>query len=194
MRHAAVLGALLTVGLLAAPRAEACGGFFCSQAPIDQAGERIVFGVRDNTVEAHIQIQYQGEAEKFSWVVPMPAFPVLDVGSPMIFSYLDGRTQARFTLDWQNRCTGDGRGGGVFEDVADGPPSAPSPVEGGGVVVVSQSEVGPYDAAILQADQATALRDWLVDNGYDLTPQGAQALEPYVGQGLYFLALKLQNS
>ena len=33
-----------------------------------------------------------------------------------------------------------------------------------------------------------------MDNGYDLTPQGAEALEPYVGQGLYFVALKLQQN
>lgn len=195
MRHAVVLGALLSVGLLAAPRAEACGGFFCSRVPIDQAGERIVFGVSDNTVEAHIQIQYQGAAEKFSWVVPMPALPELEVGSPLIFNFLDGSTQARFRLDWQNSCSGDGRGGGVVDDVASpSPTTGGPPAEGGGVVVVSQSEVGPYDAAILQATQSLALRNWLVDNGYDLTPQGAEALEPYVGQGLYFVALKLQQN
>ena len=194
MRHAMVLGALLAAGVLATPRAEACGGFFCSRVPIDQSGERIVFGVRENVVEAHIQIQYQGAAEKFSWVVPMPAKPTLAVGSPLIFSYLDMRTQPRFNLEWQNSCSG-GRGGGD-PNTADGdagaPPSAPQ--EGGGVVVVSQQQVGPYDAAILMAEEATALRTWLVDNGYDLTLQGGQALEPYVGKGNYFVALKLQQN
>ncbi len=192
MRHAMVLGVLLATGLLATPRAEACGGFFCSRAPIDQAGERIVFGVRDNLVEAHIQIQYQGAAEKFSWVVPMPAKPTLDVGSPLIFSYLDATTQPRFNLEWQNSCGG-GRGGGEVANGDAGAPGPPAP-SNGGVVVVSQQEVGPYDAAILMAEQATALRTWLVDNGYDLTVQGGQALEPYVGKGNYFVALKLQQS
>jgi MYXO-CTERM domain-containing protein len=195
MRHALVFGALLTAGLLTAPRAEACGGFLCSRVPIDQSGERIVFGVRDNTVEAHVQIQYQGAAEKFSWVVPMPALPTLEVGTPLIFGYLDSRTQPRFQLQWQNSCGGDGRGGGVLDNYDGAPPSAPEADSGGGgVVVVSQSEVGPYDAAILQATEATALREWLVSNGYDLTEQGSKALEPYVGQGLYFVALKLQQN
>ena len=36
---ALVLGALQ----LAAPPAQACGGFFCSQVPVDQSGEDIVF-------------------------------------------------------------------------------------------------------------------------------------------------------
>ncbi|HVG58618.1 MAG TPA: DUF2330 domain-containing protein [Hyalangium sp.] len=194
MRHALAFGALLTAGLLTAPRAEACGGFFCSRVPIDQAGERIVFGVRDNTVEAHVQIQYQGAAEKFSWVVPMPALPTLDVGTPLIFGYLDSRTQPRFRLEWQNSCGGDGRGGGEVLDNYDGAPPQAGSDGGGGVVVVSQSEVGPYDAAILQATEGTALRNWLVSNGYDLTDQGSAALEPYLGQGFYFVALKLQQN
>lgn len=193
MRHALVFGALLTAGLLTAPRAEACGGFFCSRVPIDQAGERIVFGVRDNTVEAHVQIQYQGAAEKFSWVVPMPAQPELEVGTPLIFGYLDGRTQPRFQLEWQNSCGG-GRGGDLANADGSGPPQPSAPEAGGGVVVISQSEVGPYDAAILQADEATALRTWLLANGYDLTDQGSAAIEPYVGQGNYFVALKLQQN
>jgi MYXO-CTERM domain-containing protein len=193
MRHALVFGALLTAGLLTAPQAEACGGFFCSRVPIDQAGERIVFGVRDNTVEAHIQIQYQGAAEKFSWVVPMPALPTLEVGTPLIFGYLDSRTQPRFQLEWQNSCGGDGRGE-VLDNYDGAPPPQADSGGNGGVVVVSQSEVGPYDAAILQATEAAALRNWLVSNGYDLTEQGSAALEPYVGQGLYFVALKLQQN
>lgn len=195
MRHTVMFGALLTVSLLAAPRAEACGGFFCSQVPIDQAGERIVFGVNaaESSVEAHIQIQYQGAAEKFSWVVPMPARPTLHVGSPLLFSFLDGSTQPRFQLQYQNACPNDGRFG--IPDMADGdtagPPQAGAP---GGVTVVSQEQVGPYDAAILQAEEAGPLRTWLVDNGYDLTEQGGQALEPYVGTGFYFVALKLQQN
>jgi len=193
MRQAMVVAALLAMGVLAPSRAEACGGFFCSRVPIDQAGERIVFGVKDNLVEAHIQIQYQGAAEKFSWVVPMPAKPTLAVGSPLIFGFLDSRTQPRFNLQWQNSCNRGGGGGdpALADGDAAGPPS---PVAGGGVVVVSQQEVGPYDAAILLADNATALSTWLVDNGYDLTLQGRQALEPYVGQGNYFVALKLQQN
>ncbi|MBN1203391.1 MAG: DUF2330 domain-containing protein [Myxococcaceae bacterium] len=193
MRHVAVWGALLTAGLLAAPPAEACGGFFCSRVPIDQAGERIVFGVRDDTVEAHIQIQYQGDAEKFSWVVPMPALPSLDVGSPLIFGFLDSRTQPRFQIEWQNFCGGGPRGDVLMDGDSAGPPQEGS-AGGGGVVVVSQQEVGPYDAAILQASEPTKLTDWLRDNGYDLTEQGAAALEPYVGQGNYFVALKLQQN
>lgn len=192
MRHAVVFGALVAVGLLSAPRAEACGGFFCSQAPIDQAGERIVFGVSGNSVEAHIQIQYAGEAEKFAWVVPVQARPELSLGSAQLFTYLDGVTQPRFQLQWEPSC----------EPLFPGPINAPSvedsgPPSGsgdGGVVVVAREDVGPYDAATLTADDAVALRTWLTTNGYDIPEAAGEALSPYVGNGYYFVALKLQQN
>lgn len=193
MRQVWLWSALLVAGVLAAPRAEACGGFFCSRVPIDQAGERIVFGVRGNSVEAHIQIQYQGSAEKFAWVVPLQAKPTLSIGSPRLFSFLDTMTQARFQLQWTDKCSS--RGGifspGSAEDSA--PP--PSSVDAGtGVQVVSREDVGPYDAAILTADDAVALRTWLSTNGYDIPEAAGKALEPYVGSGYYFVALKLQQN
>jgi uncharacterized protein (TIGR03382 family) len=194
MRHAVVFGALLAVGLLSAPRAEACGGFFCSQVPIDQSGERIVFGVSGNSVEAHIQIQYKGAAEKFAWVVPMQAKPTLAVGSARLFTYLDQVTQPRFSLQWDDSCQGWFGGIPVSAPEYDnaGPPSGGA--DDGGVVVVSREDVGPYDAAILTAQDAVALRTWLTTNGYDIPEAAGKALEPYVGNGYYFVALKLQQS
>jgi Uncharacterized protein conserved in bacteria (DUF2330) len=191
MRYAVVFGALLAVGVLSAPRAEACGGFFCAQAPIDQAGERIVFGVSGNSVEAHIQIQYQGEAKKFAWVVPVQAKPTLALGSAQLFTYLDNVTQPRFQLQWEQSCQPlFPRGVEVDEAPTSGGPPAP---QDGGVVVVGREDVGPYDAATLTADDAVALRTWLTTNGYDIPEAAGEALTPYVGNGYYFVALKLQQ-
>jgi MYXO-CTERM domain-containing protein len=191
MRHAVVFGALVAFGLLSAPRAEACGGFFCSQAPIDQAGERIVFGVNGSSIEAHVQIQYQGEAKKFAWVVPVQAKPTLSVGSAQLFTYLDQMTQPRFQLQWEPSCQPLFPGGGIFSPPVED--AAPGGSGDGGVVVVSREDVGPYDAATLTADDAVALREWLTTNGYDIPEAAGEALTPYVGNGYYFVALKLQQ-
>jgi MYXO-CTERM domain-containing protein len=192
MRHAVVLGVLLAVGLLSAPRAEACGGFFCAQVPIDQAGERIVFGMSGNAVEAHIQIQYQGDAKKFAWVVPLQANPsYLGIGSDRLFAYLDQVTQPRFQLQWEDSCRPLFRGG-IPTSVQDSAPPEASPGSGG-VVVVSRADVGPYNATVLTADDAVELRTWLTTNGYDIPESTGKALEPYVGNGYYFVALKLQQ-
>src|SRR5438309_3863395 len=109
----------LVLALLCAPAAYACGGFFCGGTQIDQSSERIIFAVRANTVEAHVQIFYSGAAQKFSWVVPVEALPALSVGSPAFFSWLDGQTASGFNLQWHsNVCNGVtiyGPGGGYYE-------------------------------------------------------------------------------
>ncbi|MCA9697067.1 MAG: hypothetical protein KC431_06060, partial [Myxococcales bacterium] len=72
-----LISALAAVPLLVAPaEAEACGGTFCDNGPmsmpVDQTGENILFVINDTNVEAHIQIQYDpdADADKFAWVIP----------------------------------------------------------------------------------------------------------------------------
>jgi len=51
----------------------ACGGFFCSQVNVDQTAERILFEVHpNNTISTTVEIQYSGDSDSFSWVIPLP--------------------------------------------------------------------------------------------------------------------------
>src|SRR5688572_9301157 len=72
--------------------ARACGGTFCNTGPtampVDQTGENILFVMDGQNVEAHVQIQYQGAADRFAWVVPMPEIPAVTVGSQLLFQNL----------------------------------------------------------------------------------------------------------
>jgi hypothetical protein len=59
--------------------ADACGGFFCGQQPVDQQAERVVFAVNaDNTVTMISQITYTGSSEDFAWVLPLAAVPAVE--------------------------------------------------------------------------------------------------------------------
>ena len=194
------LAALLVAGasslLVHAAPAEACGGFFCQNVPVDQTGEQILFAVEGNEVEAHVQIQYQGAAEDFSWVVPVPSLPEVGVSSSTVFSRLAGSAGIRFQLDWDtvNGCypwlfEGDASAGG-------GPPNAGggTPTDGG-VTVVQQSQVGPFDYTVLQATSLSPLLTWLADNDYNVPDAAGALLEPYVlmGDQMHFVAFKLQK-
>src|SRR5687768_1333853 len=87
------LGVLAVTMLGDTRTAEACGGFFCQNVPVDQSGEHLLFSIEDDgTVVAHVQIQYQGAAESFAWVLPLPAEPEVSVGSDEIFRTLRGLT------------------------------------------------------------------------------------------------------
>lgn len=181
-RHLAL--ALALAGLLDARPAAACGGFFCSQSPVDQRAERIVFAIDEEagTTDMIVQIQYAGRADDFAWVVPLGAVP-LD-GSLATFPQaamvaLDAGTAPAFAPS--RDCVA--RAGG--EELAE-----PSPV-GLGVDVHVREVVGPYDTAVVSSEDPGALVEWLRANGFRVTA----AMEPYVAmytrEGSVFLALRL---
>ena len=69
----ASLGIIAILGTVWAPSASAYGGFFCTNVPVDQDAERIIFTQnRDGTVSAYVQIEYTGAAPDFSWILPLP--------------------------------------------------------------------------------------------------------------------------
>ena len=186
----------LIAALLAPAPALACGGFFCNNStPVDQSAERIVFEVDADagTVDTHVQIFYTGTAEEFAWVVPTPAQPELFLSTDTLFNELSWRLEPQFSMVWHEEGRCDGGWGGSSEVALDSAASSTwSSSDGyGGVVVVDEKRVGPYDTVTLQADDEAALLDWLQEAGYDLPDTLDSALAPYVSFGAYFVALKL---
>jgi uncharacterized protein (TIGR03382 family) len=193
-RHLALLGAsaLVAAAVVTAPTpAKACGGFFCSlQAPVDQVAERILFTVEGGHVEAHIQIQYAGPSENFSWVLPVPGLPEIGVGTDLLFTGLRAQTDPQFRVNWDNApgCNYQSNCDCWLAD-ADGIPEATA--GGGEVSVLAEGAIGPYDYKVVESGDGPALFNWLNTNGYD-QPLEAQALiEHYAGKGMVFLAIKL---
>jgi MYXO-CTERM domain-containing protein len=182
---------LLVLALIVPRSAAACGGFFCGTTPVDQAGEKILFAVDELGIEVHVQIKYTGTDSEFAWVVPVQKVPTLKLGVDQVFYLVDQLTKPVFYLNWHETgmCRNPNLGGGDLDN-AGGPP-LPGPHSGSGVDVVAQSVVGPYDSAIIRSDDPQAIKNWLSQNGYNLTPAGAALLDPYVQEQDYFVALKL---
>lgn len=189
-------GTTLFIGLAAfAPRAaEACGCFAAPTPaqPVVQAGERIVFGYSDGKVTAHIQIQYQGDASDFAWMLPMPAVPEFRLGSQELFDALEATTRPQFLLQGQagEGCGGSGFGCGGAESFL-ATASRDAGGETGGVAVV-QSSAGPYEYAVVRADEKAPMFDWLRDNGYFVPSASDASFDPYIRPNAFFLALKLK--
>jgi MYXO-CTERM domain-containing protein len=189
---AGALGAALALAWVAGPgrvpTAHACGCFAPPDptTPIVQAGERILFAMQDGVVTAHIQIQYDGSAEEFAWLVPMPAVPTLELGTDELFTQVIQTTQPRYRLmtEFPDGC----------EPLpAPPPPSAPPEDGGGDSPVVTEDSIGPYDFAVLEADDKQPMLDWLSANRYFVPTGTSDAVDPYIRPGGYFLALKLRK-
>jgi MYXO-CTERM domain-containing protein len=200
-----VAGALLTA--LSRP-AGACGGFFCSrQQPVNQAAERIIFADNgDGTITAVIQIMYEGPSEKFSWLLPISTVPAgedLAVASDLAFTRLQAATNPQYNLTTQieGRCRGSnpqafaGTAAVPTRETCDtnsqlvGCSGSAVNVEASGVVGQFEWSVISVDAAA--PDPAAPALAWLAKNGYDVTPEGAALIGPYLADGMYLLALRL---
>ncbi len=191
----AILVVAMTAALFSSAPAEACGGFFCSQAqPVIQNSERIVFSVDGDAIETHVQIFYEGPSEQFAWIVPVPSNPDTFISTDTLFDTLAFQTGPTFFLNRidEGNCRD---GGGIFRGI-NSEFAAPMADEGaeGSVDVISLKQVGPYDTAVLQASDSAELMTWLQANGYDLPNDIGALLSPYVSESAFFLALKLSKN
>ncbi len=213
-----ILALVFACALVGPREAEACGGFFCDSPPPDpppdepdlplpvyQTGELVLFVADETQVEAHIQIQYAGEANEFSWVVPVQAVPEIDFGSDEAFFALAAQTTPSFPID--NRRAGCPTcldcpiednyyyGGDTDSDMdADVDTDADSDADGDGgeeVHILDSGVVGPFETVTLASDDAAALTTWLSDNGYVIPETAYPIIDSYVSAGFYFVGLKL---
>jgi hypothetical protein len=193
---------LFSVVLSLPAPALACGGFFCNRdQPVDQSGETIVFAIDEEAdkVEVHVQIAYQGAAEDFAWVLPAPSEPELFLSTEALFQELERSTAPSWSLS--SRVEGTcgrfrpGNGGANDTDAMDTEVSADSDdsdaAGGSGVTIVARQQVGPYESLTLQATSGQVLLDWLSARDFDLPADLGPALDPYLADGGFLVALRL---
>jgi len=138
-----------------------------------------------------VQIQYQGPAKDFSWIVPTPTQPTLKVGTERLFQALRNNTRPTFQVEME-RTEGE-CGAEDFMMATRAGPTMVGGAEAKGVTVVEEKPVGPFDTAILQANDSAVLKQWLTDNEYVVPPAVDPLLDPYVAGKYYFIALKLRK-
>ncbi len=188
----AACAALLTP-ILGTSRAEACGGTFCDSGPtampVDQTGENILFALNGTEVEAHIQIQYEGAAERFAWVIPLPAVPVLEVGSQPLFGNLLNGTVPSYGF----RTRFCGRNTSVAPPEGGSGPGSDGTIDTKPPLTVVRQTVGAFEVAVLKGGTALEVSNWLSTNGYQQIPDAAAILDGYVSRGYVFAAIKLKG-
>jgi len=133
----------------------------------------------DDMVEKIIfQIDYEGDAEDFAWVVPVPGYPKLFSVEDDIFYELHKLTQppppSNFGCGWGT--------GQPFPGLGDE-----------GVHVWEENQVGIYHTTTLSATDPNSLVAWLNDNGYAFPAEGQEILDYYVQKNWFFVAMKIQH-
>lgn len=193
---------------LAAPStAEACGGTFCDSGPqvmpVDQTGETIVFALGEGKVEAHIQIQYDGDPERFAWLIPVMAVPDIEVGSQAFLAQLQNGTRPVNTMDYEwLGCLGEapsmGCGGGDgLGDLGGGDTGGMDPFddeEDPDVDILKRGVAGAFEYVVITADDIGQITSWLDDNDYAQDDEAPPILAEYLDEGFVFVAIKLRGN
>jgi MYXO-CTERM domain-containing protein len=194
--------ALATPLLLTPSTAQACGGTFCDTGPtampVDQTGENILFHIGDNSVEAHIQIQYDPDsgAEQFAWVIPVTAIPEFEVGSQLLFDAMLNASVPRYGLAVSNDFCGEGDPGQGLTGAADSDGGGETGGDNSGESepeVVLQTTVGAFEISVLDGGTVEGVMTWLADNGYQQDPAAEPILAEYLADEFLFVAMKLSN-
>jgi len=174
---AAPLVAILFLLATTATPVLADGGFFVMATYLDlyESAQRavILYGNSTGNYTEHLilSVSFEGDAEDFAWVIPVPNKPEIAVTDPELFWELSDFTTRAIP-----------RGGGC---------GAAAPSDQDGVEVIEEQVVGPYSTAILSATNATALVDWLSANGYIFPEEGEEIISEYIEKEWYFVATKI---
>jgi hypothetical protein len=161
----------------------ACGGLFCQSTPVDQQAERIIFTMNDDdTISAYVQINYTGSAPDFSWVVPVPSVPQVDVAEIASFDELSNLTAPIFMPPLAPACMAVPMMAGNAEMI--------QPT--GEVQVLASGTAGPYAYDVVTSPDPNELITWLRTNNYRITEQMEPLVAVYTDEGMVFLAMKLQ--
>jgi hypothetical protein len=205
------------LGLALAPTpADACGGTFCDGGgpavmPVDQTGESILFwidhsGAEPHT-EAHIQIQYEGEAQDFAWIIPVTQVPEVLVGNQALFDNLLSATVPIFTLTTTTQaCDGDTPVGlcasdrGSFneidlagdDEIGDDIGDLDGDADGG-PEILDRGLAGAFEYVVLTGDTVQEIVDWLEMAGYAQDDDAPPILQEYLDDEFVFVAVKLRG-
>ena len=184
----AIAATIAVLAITSPPPADACGGFFCTNVPVDQNAERIIFTQnRDATISAYVQIEYTGAAPDFSWILPLPhAIDAEAIEVPEdamdAFQELEIATDPVFIPPTTPECVPELSDHWSLSSTSDA------------VDVFASGEVGPYGFDVVGSDEPEALVAWLRDNGYQVTDDMTPIINLYVEEEFAFLAMKLRPS
>lgn len=127
-----------------------------------------------------LQVKYEGPVDQFGWLIPVPNLPTVTKGSMKCFYELSQYTQQRFFEPGAVMMAATASLG----DHSSPPPPPP-------VKVVETKTVGAYDIAVLSTKDSGALKKWLDDNHYDISPDKSDVIDSYVKRQWHFVAVKI---
>ncbi len=195
-----IIAALLCV-LVPASASAFCGFYVApGDAKLINNATRVALMRHGDTTVMSMQPDYQGPAEEFAMVLPVPQVlkkKQVKTLKRSLFDTLDNFSSPRMSEYWEQDPCPKPRPKKSSRRYA--PSSMPSMAaeKGSGnapkpyVKIEAQYAVGEYDIVVLSSNDASALETWLVDQKYKIPKNAAPYLAPYINSGSYFFVAKV---
>ena len=137
--------------------------------------QQAVIFYENNQETLVLSVSFQGNAEDFAWIVPTPSRPEVSKSSDELFTYLQELTTPLYDYPQPLPLMG----------------VSPVGYDEKGVYVLETKQIDYYQIAVLEANDADALSQWLKDNGYEYPESSKYILDSYIQSGWYFTAIKI---
>ena len=125
----------------------------------------------DGMEDLYLKVGYEGAEGDFAWLVPTPSVPDLERAPTKLFSDLHEITKPDVNY----------RGAEMLQFANDKT----------GATVISRSQVGMYDMAVLSADDSQALYSWFAENNFSIPYEAQELVDEYIEKGWYFTVMKI---
>jgi hypothetical protein len=186
----ALLLLLLALIAISPPQsAPACAVAPPRNKPVEIADESaiIIWDSKSKTEHFIRRATFKSYADDFGFLVPTPTEPKLDEAGDKAFTELATITAPRVVTQTQQSGGGGGCiGCGMAAPKAEAPAGAADEVH-----VLDEKRVAGYDTAILKADSADALSNWLEKHSYDVSPRLKEWVAPYIQAKWMITAFKV---
>ena len=156
-------------------RADGCFVFrWNKQKDINEPTQKAIIVYDQGREDLVLQVKYEGPAEDFGWLIPVPGLPEVRKGSMECFYELSKLTQERFG---ENRRMMAGMSHSRGGD--------------GAVKVIEIKTVGAYEVAVISARNAASLREWLDAHEFVFPKEKQDLLDGYIKKQWYFVAARI---
>ena len=144
---------------------------------IYQPAQKAIIEYENGRQELILQVKYEGDADRFAWIIPVPSYPDVDATNAGQFEQLAHLTAVLVPV------------GGSWFGCSFGADGDVEPL----VDVWEEDFAGIYEYAVLSAKDPQALLEWLNTNGYLLPQDGPEIVNHYIEKEWYFVAIKINT-
>lgn len=185
----------MTTGLLAgvlgtyAPTADACGGCFAPPETVQVVTDhRMVLSLSSTQSTLWDQFRYSGRPAEFSWILPIRYTEQLRIATATneFMQLVDAATAPQVFAPNRPTASCARAFGATASDSAGAAP------EMGGVQVLREQTVGPYEVRVIRGEDPMAIREWLRSNNFAVPPALDPVVDHYTAMRADYLAVRLR--